>query len=172
MKLYESVAHILTVRSLSSGTIPGIFRDDWLLQQTESSNIFRSICSRSHTNHENVIESHKIQNSKNFNFFGLCFSAKVNDIISILINSPTPLSYVNYLVSSRGKLVLSARKDVPNKDTFTITFPATFDMVPSAKFVAYYVLPTGEMVSTSIDVPVIGLNNFVRITNIFCTFKS
>lgn len=90
-------------------------------------------------------------------------SAKVNDVISIIIASPKPLTYINYLLSSRGRLISSAKKDVPNKDTFTITFTATFDMVPKAKFVAYYLLSTGEMVSTSIDVPVTGLNNFVKI---------
>lgn len=90
-------------------------------------------------------------------------NAKVNDVISISITSPKPLSYINYLLSSRGKLISSARKNIPNQDTFTITFTATFEMVPSVKFVAYYALSTGEIVSTNIDVPVTGLNNFVKV---------
>lgn len=69
--------------------------------------------------------------------------------------------YVNYLISSRGKLVSSARKDVLNTYTFTITFTATFEMVPSVKFVAYYLVASGDIVSTTIEFPVTGLNNFV-----------
>lgn len=71
------------------------------------------------------------------------------------------MSYVNYVLSSRGKLILSARKAVPNKNSFTFTFSATFDMVPKAKLVVYCVLPNGDVASTNIDVPVTGLNNYV-----------
>ncbi|KAJ6642136.1 CD109 antigen [Pseudolycoriella hygida] len=90
-------------------------------------------------------------------------NAKVNDEISILISSPQPLSYINYLLTSRGKLISSVRDDVWNQDTFTIEFIATFEMVPSVKLVAYYLLSSGEVVSTNIDIPVTGLNNFVDV---------
>lgn len=97
-----------------------------------------------------------------FNFF---FSAKLKDVISIEITSSKPLSSINYLLTSRGKLILSARKAIPNKNSFTITFTATFDMVPSAKLVIYYLVSNGDIVSTNIDIPVTGLNNFVSLPN-------
>lgn len=76
------------------------------------------------------------------------------------------------MLSSRGKLILSATKTVPNKNSFTITFPATFDMVPTAKFVVYYILPSGDIVSTNINIPVTGLNNFVsKLFHLDLTFS-
>lgn len=91
------------------------------------------------------------------------FSAKIKDVVSIEITASKPISYVNYLLSSRGKLIASARKGVQNINKFRITFTATFDMVPSAKFLVYYLVPNGDIVSTTIDIPITGLNNFVNI---------
>lgn len=93
------------------------------------------------------------------------FSSKINDLISVEITSSKPLSSVNYLLSARGKLILSAQKDTPNKNSFTITFTATFDMVPRAKLVVYYLVSTGDIVSTNIEIPVTGLSNFVGRTH-------
>jgi len=93
--------------------------------------------------------------------FNLSFSVKINDVISVEISSTKPLPYINCLLSSRGKLIFSARKSVTNLYAFRITFPATFDMVPSGKFIAYYLESDGDLVSTTVDIPVTGLNNFV-----------
>lgn len=100
---------------------------------------------------------------ENFQIF--VFSAKINDQISVEITSSKPLASINYLLTSRGKLILSARKDIPNRNTFTITFTALFDMVPNAKLVVYYLQSNGDVVSTNIEVPVTGLNNFVNFSN-------
>ncbi|KAJ6643551.1 CD109 antigen [Pseudolycoriella hygida] len=90
-------------------------------------------------------------------------NAKISDTITVEITASKPLSYINYLLSSRGKLILSARKEIPSRNRFTITFAATFDMVPKAKLVVYHLLPNGDIVSTNIEVPVTGLNNIVKI---------
>ncbi|XP_037049174.1 CD109 antigen-like [Bradysia coprophila] len=90
-------------------------------------------------------------------------NAKINDLLSVEITSAQPLTSLNYLLSSRGKLILSAKKDIPNKSSFTITFTATFDMVPSGTLVAYYITENGDVISTNIQIPVTGLNNFVKL---------
>lgn len=113
-----------------------------------------------------VTKLKKISNSLPNTFF----SAKITDQISVQISSSKPLSSINYLLSSRGKLILSARKDIPNKNSFTITFIATFDMVPKAKLVVYHLISSGDIVSTNIEIPVTGLNNFVHSSK-FSIFK-
>lgn len=91
------------------------------------------------------------------------FSPKIGDDISIEITSVNNLTYVNYLVTARGNLVLSRKVEVGNKKSVTVILRATFGMVPTAKFVAYYISSNGDIIPGATQFSVKGLNNFVRI---------
>lgn len=106
-------------------------------------------------------------NIVHFAHLNLIFSPKIGDTISIEVTSVNDLSYVNYLLTSRSNLILSKKVDVGNKKSVTITFQASFGMVPTAQFVVYYITANGDIILGRTEISVSGLNNFVRIECMF-----
>ncbi|KAG4076804.1 hypothetical protein HA402_009150 [Bradysia odoriphaga] len=153
---------------LKSGTMDsrGVATFGITLPSPSNTNGFYVFVSEKHTTRVVCIPNRKVQlNFKEARIILIdsFLSAYINDLLSVEITSSQPLTSLNYLLSSRGKLILSAKKDIPNKSSFTITFTATFDMVPSGTLVAYYIAENGDVISTNIQVPVTGLNNFVKL---------
>lgn len=95
-------------------------------------------------------------------FSYLIFSIKIDDTVSVEVSSANDLSSVYYLLSARGNLISSQTEQVANQKSVVITFPATFAMVPTAQFVAYYISSSGDIIAGRTEISVSGLNNFVR----------
>ncbi|KAJ6633451.1 CD109 antigen [Pseudolycoriella hygida] len=87
----------------------------------------------------------------------------IKDVISVEVSSSNDLCAVNYLLTARGNLILSKTEYVAHTKSVVIDFRATFDMVPSARFVAYYITPKGNIVAGNVQISVKGLNNHVKI---------
>lgn len=63
----------------------------------------------------------------------------------------TKLSQITYVVTSSGALMLASTLFAPNTKTFKFKFLPTFDMVPSAKLLVFYITKDGEIISDSAD---------------------
>ena len=92
---------------------------------------------------------------------------KVNEEVTIEINSTAPLESYVYEIMGRGNLVQARTVQVGGKNSHTLTFQVTPAMAPSARIVVYYVRPDGEVVADALNFEVEGtFQNFVRITGI------
>ncbi|KAG4071650.1 hypothetical protein HA402_011804 [Bradysia odoriphaga] len=88
---------------------------------------------------------------------------EIGDTISVEVSSANTLSSVYYLLSARGNLVLSQKVQVASQTSVVITFQASFDMVPTAQLVVYYISSAGDLIAGRTEITVNGLNNFVTI---------
>lgn len=91
-------------------------------------------------------------------------SLSINRAVDIEIACSTNLRLVNYIVFARGKLLLSSTLNAMKSKKFSFKFLPTFEMVPLARLLAYYITEKGEMISDSIQLEFSGdLKNFVSL---------
>uniref|UniRef100_A0A1A9W1S6 TEP1-F n=1 Tax=Glossina brevipalpis TaxID=37001 RepID=A0A1A9W1S6_9MUSC len=67
-------------------------------------------------------------------------SPHVGEDVSVAVKAPKPFSYLVYTIVGRGNLLEMNNIHLPNPQNFyTITFKATFEMIPNAQVFVYYV---------------------------------
>lgn len=147
---------------LFADSIPWLLWERWLLPASTAlrTNRWEFACCSSY---QSEVSSLQVSKTRTFliNFFSPNFSIKIGDTISLEVASAKELESVYYVVSARGNLLSSTIVPGDNQKIVAISLQATFDMVPNAQFVAYYISSDGNIVAGRIEIPVTGLNNFV-----------
>lgn len=64
---------------------------------------------------------------------------RLNNDISIEVQSTESLRYLSYQVIGRGDVIYANTIEIPNRKTHVISFLASFAMVPKAHFIVYYI---------------------------------
>ncbi|XP_045036417.1 CD109 antigen isoform X3 [Daphnia magna] len=89
---------------------------------------------------------------------------KVNEEISIQVNSTAPLDSYTYEVMGRGNLIVARTVQAGNQMSHAFRFQVTAAMAPVARVVVYYVRADGEIVADALNFDVEGtFQNFVEI---------
>lgn len=71
---------------------------------------------------------------------------------------------ITYAIIARGAIVLSSMIPVSNYKKFSFKFPSSFEMVPQATLLVFYIADGGEIISDSVQLDFgDDLRNFVRI---------
>jgi Alpha-2-macroglobulin bait region domain len=90
------------------------------------------------------------------------FSLDILKYIKVQYRATETVTYLQYQVISKEGIVVSQQVN-PRAKIFTITFRATFAMVPEATLIAYYYRPDGEIVSDRVTLKFENrMENFVR----------
>lgn len=91
---------------------------------------------------------------------------KINRDITIEVQSTESLRYLSYQVIGRGDIIVTNSVEIPNRKSHTITFLASFAMVPKAQFIVHYI-HENEIISDKLDIDLgEDLQNFVSISNL------
>lgn len=61
------------------------------------------------------------------------------------------MRYLSYQILGRGDIIITNTVEIPNRKSHTITFLASFAMVPSAQFIVYFIR-NNEIVSDKIEI--------------------
>lgn len=86
--------------------------------------------------------------------------------MSIDVIATEEMSQLTYQILGRGDVIISRTLQVPNSRNFNFRFLASFDMVPKASLVVYYIRPDGEMITDQLKIEFESeLQNFVRMMN-------
>jgi len=89
---------------------------------------------------------------------------KVNEEVTIEINSTLPLDSYVYEVMGRGNLVAARTVQAGGQRNHSFGFQVTAAMAPSARVVVYYVRKDGEVVADALNFDVEGIfQNFVEV---------
>lgn len=95
------------------------------------------------------------------NIFIAIYRPRINKVISIEIQSTESLRYLSYQIIGRGDVIFANTIEIPNRKSHTITFLASFAMVPKAQFVVYYI-KDNEVISDKLEIEFTeDLQNFV-----------
>lgn len=79
------------------------------------------------------------------------------------IQSIDVLEHFTYQVISHGRLIYSESLDVPQRNYHVFHFMATFDSLPTAHLIVYY-LKNDDIISTKVDIEIReNLNNFIKL---------
>lgn len=82
------------------------------------------------------------------------------------------MDYITYQVIGRGDVVISKTLLVGGQYKFNFRFLASFDMVPKAYIVVYYIRGDGEIISDNVKLEIAeDLQNYVSIKKSY-NFKS
>ncbi|KAJ8876853.1 hypothetical protein PR048_021300 [Dryococelus australis] len=88
-------------------------------------------------------------------------SLAVNKDVEIVVNSTVPMKYFTYQVIGRGDVLMANTVQVPNVNSHTFRFLATYAMAPTAHVVVSYLKDDGEVVADALDIQLDGfLQNF------------
>lgn len=88
---------------------------------------------------------------------------KINKDITIDVQSTESLRYLSYQVLGRGDIIVTNAVEIPNRKSHTITFLASFAMVPKAQFIVHYI-KDNEIISDKLEIDLgTDLQNFVSI---------
>lgn len=79
-------------------------------------------------------------------------SPKINETVNVEVFATEKLSHVSYTVIGRGAILKANSVQVSNKKNAVFSFKATFQMMPKAKLVVYYVREDGNMISDHLDI--------------------
>lgn len=91
---------------------------------------------------------------------------KINRDITIEVQSTESLRYLSYQVIGRGDIIVTNSVEIPNRKSHTITFLASFAMVPKAQFIVHYI-HENEIISDKLDIDLgEDLQNFVSISTL------
>jgi CD109 antigen len=91
------------------------------------------------------------------------FRYSINEDVLVEVYATEKLTSLAYNVMGRGVLTLADTFDVSNDHNTTFKFKGTFDMIPKADILVYYVRPDGELISDKIEIKFSNqLRNFVR----------
>lgn len=97
---------------------------------------------------------------------------RMNQDITIFVNSTTPLKYYNYMVLGRGDVITSNTVQVSGlATTHKFLFVPTPAMAPTAHVLVYYITEGGEVVADALNVDFDNiLQNFVSyyVSYTFC----
>lgn len=89
---------------------------------------------------------------------------KINRDITIEVQSTESLRYLSYQVIGRGDIIVTNSVEIPNRKSHTITFLASFAMVPKAQFIVHYI-HENEIISDKLDIDLgEDLQNFVSVS--------
>lgn len=83
--------------------------------------------------------------------------------MTIEIQFTEPIDMLNYLVISHGKIRVAETAAVPNRNYHVVKFPITFDLIPTASFIAYYFKDGAIITKKAILELDDNSNNFVKI---------
>jgi CD109 antigen len=91
------------------------------------------------------------------------FRYSIKEDVLVEVYATEKLTRLTYNVMGRGVLTLAETFDVSNDHNTTFKFKGTFDMIPKADLLVYYVRPDGELISDKIKIKFSNqLRNFVR----------
>lgn len=85
---------------------------------------------------------------------------RINKDVVVEVQSTENMRYLSYQVLGRGDVIITNTVQIPNRKSHSITFLASFVMVPEAQFIAYFVRD-GQIVSDKIEINFDELQNFV-----------
>ncbi|XP_037050047.1 CD109 antigen-like [Bradysia coprophila] len=88
---------------------------------------------------------------------------RIDHEVSVEVTSTEPLDYFTYQILGRGDIIVTRTEPVPKTNYFVFTFLASFEMVPKAQLIVYY-MKNAHIISDSIDIE-FGeeLHNFVNV---------
>ncbi|XP_055295249.1 thioester-containing protein 1 allele R1-like isoform X3 [Sitodiplosis mosellana] len=88
---------------------------------------------------------------------------RINKDITVEVQSTESLRYLSYQVFGRGDIIVTNSVEIPNRKSHTITFLASFAMVPKAQFVVHYI-KDNEIISDRLEIDLgEDLQNFVEL---------
>jgi CD109 antigen len=94
----------------------------------------------------------------------LDFSLRVDRAVEIEVVGTEKLTMVTYVVAARGEVQLSSMLPASNSKRFSFKFLPSFDMIPQATLLVFYITSGGEIISDSVPLEFGGdLRNFVDI---------
>lgn len=85
---------------------------------------------------------------------------RINKDVVVEVQSTENMRYLSYQVLGRGDVIITNTVQIPNRKSHSITFLASFVMVPEAQFIAYFVRD-GQIASDKIEINFDELQNFV-----------
>jgi hypothetical protein len=80
-------------------------------------------------------------------YFILNFSPSIDKKIEIEVLATEELSKISYDIIGQGTLILSNSINVMNGKSSSFNFFGTFNMLPKATLLVYYVRPSGDLIS-------------------------
>ncbi|KAG4078918.1 hypothetical protein HA402_005578 [Bradysia odoriphaga] len=88
---------------------------------------------------------------------------RIDREVSVEVTSTEPLDYFTYQILGRGDIIVTRTEPVPKTNYFVFSFLASFDMVPKAELIVYY-LKGAQIISDTVDIE-FGeeLQNFVKV---------
>lgn len=95
------------------------------------------------------------------------FRPRINKDLTIEVQSTESMRSLTYQVLGRGDIIFTNTVEIPNRKSHTITFLATFAMLPKAHFIVHYI-KDNEVISDRLEIDLgDDLQNFVSFISVF-----
>lgn len=104
--------------------------------------------------------SNVVSNGEIIKFY---FRSKLTENIQINVQSTKEMNEISYhVLSTKGDVVASGTIEIFSSKSIDFDFTPTYDMVPKARIVVFYITSNGEIISDSLEFEVDNeLRNFV-----------